>query len=195
MPSAPQYFISKHLIITLLLSLSYLPDSHAQDNGRVATQTEQTTTVYKVINPDGSVSFSDQPAARSETLEISPVPTVPALSPQQINNAYQEQPQASQPVAYYQNLNIVSPADQSSFNSGSGDVSVVLEISPALANGHEVELRLDNKVIKRGSQTQFMIPTVSRGTHSIHAKILSPSGKVLKEASSTFTLHRPSILR
>ena len=195
--SAPYCVTWKSLIPSLLFVFSILPVSHAQESDLETKQSGAKTTVYKVVNPDGSVSFSDQPGASSEILQIESVPTIPALSPQKINNADSQQrdAQVNTPATSYQSLSIVSPADQSAFNSGSGDVSVLLELSPGLANGHEIELRLNNKVVKRGSQTQFTLPAVDRGTHTLQARIISPAGEVLKEAYSSFTLHRPSILR
>lgn len=196
MYSAPILPNKKQLLPTFLLCVCVLPVSLAQESEQMHRQSGTATTVYKTVNPDGSISFSDQPAASSETLHVEPVPTVPSLSPEQINNAYTEQGETKAPtLSYYQNFTITAPADQSAFNSGSGDVGVVLEIYPGLSSSHEIELRMDNKLIKRGNQMQFTIPGVSRGTHTLQARILSASGQVLKETTSSFTLHRPSVLR
>jgi hypothetical protein len=192
-------FTSRPLLSFLLLGLYLTPlPAFSQENGNQANQPEKTTTIYKVVNPDGSVSFSDQPAARAETLQVAPVPTVPALNPEQISKArqgVQTQTQSQTDISIYESFSVLSPADQSAFNSGSGDVSVVLELYPGLLNGHEIELRMDQKLINRGSQMQVTIPAVDRGTHTLEARVLSSSGKVLKETRSIFTLHRPTIRR
>ena len=184
------------LVPGLVISLSlYASTALAQESTGNSKQKDPLTTIYKNVGPDGSITFSDQPSGQSETLLIEPVPTVPALKPEQILKSKESTQDSRTDAIGYNTFNILSPADQSAFNSGSGDLSVLMEISPALASGHLIELRMDQELIDRGKELQVSIPNVDRGTHRLQARIVSSSGEILKEANSSFTMHRPSIQR
>lgn len=197
--SASQRFLNTLVVLKTVQPIPVLALSLCLISGlstaEEASQQESTTTVYKNVGPDGSVTFSDQPAPQSEILQIAPVPTVPALKPEQIAETKNTRQPPQTDATAYDTFNILSPADQSAFNSGSGDVSVLLEISPALSSGHQIELRMDQKLIDRGNELQVSIPNVDRGTHHLQARIISSSGQVIKEANASFTMHRPSIRR
>jgi hypothetical protein len=156
-----------------------------------ANEHEELTTVYKVIGADGSVSFSDQPKAESETIMVPPISTVPAITPGK--STYSSEAQVNKPYNRYHSLSILAPADNSAFYSGSGDVDVLLDIQPALIDGDEIQIFLDGQLIQSDNQIQSRLQTISRGTHELQVKLVSSSGKIHKEAASTFTVHRPSI--
>jgi hypothetical protein len=150
------------------------------------------TTVYKVVGSDGSVSFSDQPNERSETLMVPPIPTVPAITHSNTNFS-QPTPQKDKPYSRYNLLAVLAPANDSAFYSGSGEVDVILDIKPALIRGDQVQLFLDGQFIQSNNLLQSRLQTVSRGIHELRVKLVSSSGEVYKETVSTFTVHRPSI--
>tara|TARA_R110001592_G_scaffold9288_1_gene49520 strand:+ start:12860 stop:13459 length:600 start_codon:yes stop_codon:yes gene_type:complete len=149
------------------------------------------TKVYKVLGADGSVSFSDQANETSETIMVAPIPTVPAIDPGKIKST--SQPPSDEVYSRYSSLSILAPANDSAFYSGSGDVDILLEIKPALLEGDQIQLFLDGKLIKSDNQIQTTLKTVDRGTHELRVQLVSASGKVQKEATSSFTVHRPSI--
>lgn len=172
-------------LFALLLSVSSLAQQ---------APSEALTKVYKVVGDDGQVTFSDQPNHDSETLLISPVPTVPALQPIDTSGSSEKiSQQQSVTMNAYKNLSILSPANGSAFYSGSGEVDVIVEVEPALVKGDKVQVFLDGQLIKQGSQLQFKLQTVARGTHQLQVKLASSTGKVIKTSQSEFTVHRPSI--
>ncbi len=186
-----------HIMLIGTLSLYALPGK--ADNTSSQAHSDRPTTVYKSINPDGSVSFSDQPVERAETLLIQPVPTVPAYKPETVQKigttSAITQTQTQKDIIPYNNFSFLSPVDQSAFNSGSGDVNVVLALSPALLANHLLELQLDNKVVFKGNDLHTIIPNVDRGSHVLSARIIATDGSTLIESRSRFTVHRPSIKR
>lgn len=166
-----------------------LISNSAQANNK---QTEELTRVYKVLGSDGSVSFSDTPNEKSETVMVAPIPTIPALAPGK--TVYTPQ-QAKPEEVYdrYSSLSILAPANDSAFFSGSGDVDVILEIKPALLESDKIQIFLDGKLVKSDTQIQTRLETVYRGTHELRVKLVSSSGLVHKESTSTFTVHRPRV--
>lgn len=177
----------KHLWAIIMCTFLGVAFCHAEDN-----KPENLTTVYKTIGTDGKITFSDQPIKNSETLIVPPVPSIPALSPIQ-NSVAPKTSDYDDQQARYTSLSILSPANDAAFYSGSGEVDVVLDIQPSLIVGDKVQLFLDNTLIQEAKSLQAKLQSTSRGTHQLTAKIISSSGKILKEKTSTFTVHRPSI--
>ena len=149
------------------------------------------TKVYKVIGADGSVSFSDQPEAESETILVPPISTVPAITPGK--TALITEVKEDKSYNRYHSLEIIAPANNSAFYSGSGDVDVLLDVQPALIDGDKIQIFLDGQLMSSNNDIQSRLQTISRGTHELRVKLISNLGKVHKEVFSTFTLHRPSI--
>lgn len=181
--------LSMPMFCALFFALVFVPmNSQANENNAA----DELTRVYKVIGEDGSVSFSDQPKAESETLMIPPISTVPAISPGKASFPSQAD-KNNKPYQRYHSLSVLAPANNSAFYSGSGEIDVLLDIKPALLSGDQIQIFLDGQLIQSNDQIQSRLQTVSRGTHELSVKLVSQSGKVYKESSSTFTVHRPSI--
>lgn len=155
-----------------------------------ADESEGLTTVYKVVDADGSVSFSDQPKAESEAILVPPIATVPAITPGR--EAHTTGIKVDKPYNRYHSLAILAPANNSAFYSGSGEVDVLLDIQPALIEGDQIQIFLDGQLVPSNNEIQSRLQMISRGLHELQVKLVSKLGKVHKEAFSTFTVHRPS---
>lgn len=179
----------RFVLLLNLLCLSLFTNTLAYaENSPAATK------VYKVVNKDGSISFSDQPQSNAETLMVEPVATVPAFSPLPSNSSNSVNlPNTQINSNRYSNFQIIAPAHDSAFYSGSGEVEVILDAQPKLHDGDIVEIWLDGAKIYSGKTLQTRIDTAARGTHSLSAKVLGASGQLFKESTIQFTVHRPSI--
>ena len=151
---------------------------------------EETTTVYKRIMPDGSVSYSDQASDQSETMEVAPVPTVPALETAPSRQQRSASPKTGE---VYQLLRVASPEHDSAFYSGNGSMTIDVEIEPALRRGHSLQLILDGQLISTQNSPNFALDLVDRGTHTVQINAIDRRGKIIKSAQSRFTIHRPIV--
>lgn len=153
----------------------------------------ESTTVYKTVNPDGSITYSDQPSGYAEKLEVQPVPTVPAIKvPRKTFSASNKETKRS---GTYTSLEILSPGHDTAFYSGNGDVNVSVLLEPALSNGHQFQYSLDGRVVATQAASSLMLNTLDRGTHSVSVAVIDRESKVVLSRSSTFTVHRPSVNR
>jgi hypothetical protein len=178
------------LLAICICQAAYSAPLQTASSQAMPAQATGETTVYKVTRPDGSVSFSDHAESGAKKLSIPPVITLPAI--QLIQNKKISPLTQSSPNTY-SSLTIVNPLEGSSFHSGSGNITVTIEISPKLMPNDLLQYQLDGKTLSSQKSTQLIIPTVDRGAHSISISIIDKNGKKLKSASSTFTVHRPSI--
>jgi len=153
--------------------------------------------VYKWVQPDGSVVYSDRapventaPTELPELQEIK-MPPPPPPSPDSPASA---PPQQSQRTAYTK-LQISAPADQSAFRNNAGQVTVKLDLEPALQEGDAIAVVLDGKEVGQGKSTALSLSNVDRGTHTLGAVVKDAQGGTLISATPiTFTLQRTSVL-
>ena len=147
------------------------------------------TTVYKWVDAQGVVHYSDQPHPNAQKLEVRGAQTFSALPlPQSSAAPAVEQ---TQPAAAYDSCSIAQPGDQQMLMNVYRATAVV-QTSPALRPGDQVHLFVDGKQIQ-GSGTSFTFP-VFRGQHSVQAVIEDSTGQIVCETSSvTFFVHQPSI--
>lgn len=167
-----------------LICLGLLSAAALADNGG-------TTTVYKWVDAQGVVHYSDQPHPNAQKLEVRGAQTFSAL-PLPATTSSMPAPQEAQPsAAAYQGCTISQPTDQQMLMNVY-QATAVVEASPQLRNGDEVRLFVDGKQIS-GSGTSFTFPVV-RGQHSVQAVIEDSTGQIVCETSTvTFFVHQPSV--
>jgi Domain of unknown function (DUF4124) len=154
--------------------------------------------VYKWVQPDGSVMYSDRPpvenAAPAELPGVQEI-KMPPPPPPSTDNGSNIQSGETQTVAYTK-LEIAEPADQSTFRNNAGRVNVKLDVEPALQEGDVVAIFLDGKEIGQGKSTTLSLSNVDRGTHTLKAIVKNSQGStVISAAPITFTLQRTSVLQ
>ena len=162
-----------------LLSATALAD----DSGR--------TIVYKWVDAQGVVHYSDQPHPNAQKMEVRGAQTfsAPPAGQSPSESAPEETQQPSGPA--YQSCAIAQPGDQQMLMNAYQTTAVV-QTSPPLREGDQVHLFVDGKQIS-GSGTSFTFP-VFRGQHSVQAVIEDSTGQIVCETSTiTFFVHQPSV--
>jgi hypothetical protein len=163
-------------------SLGLLCATALADNG--------TTTVYKWVDAQGVVHYSDQPHPNAQKLEVRGAQTFSSMPlPASPTSSTPVENQPSGPA--YDSCSIAQPTDQQMLMNVYSTTAVV-QTSPPLRSGDQVHLFVDGKQIQ-GSSTSFSFP-VFRGQHSVQAVIEDSTGQIVCETSTvTFFVHQPSI--
>lgn len=149
--------------------------------------------VYKVIQPDGTVEFTDAPPPDEPAREIhvEPINTIEAPSVP-VEGGGQS---ASTSEQGYTEFRITSPDDDAAIRDNAGNVNVDLSLKPALRSGDEIDLLLDGQSVGGGKKTAITLTQMDRGTHSLQAVVKDSSGKVVARSNTvTFTLQRRSAI-
>lgn len=149
-------------------------------------------TVYKTVDEDGNVIFSDQPSDGAEQIELQELQTIknpntPRLPPR--NTAAQ----APDPAEYYQAISIISPAEGEGYRNNAGNLNVRLSLQPALKPGHKFVIKLDGEEIASGTALSATVENVDRGTHSLSAAVVDTGGNSLISTTSSFSMLRVSL--
>ena len=153
--------------------------------------------IFRTVDENGNVVFSDVPPSpdqTSESITVDPVNTfdAPAVAtPPAGASADVEVPE----VEHYNSLTILAPANDTTVRENAGNVTVAVALNPSLRAGDRLVLYMDGKQSQvRAQGTSFRLENVDRGTHTIGVRVLDDAGNVAAEApTSTFTLQRVSI--
>ena len=148
--------------------------------------------VYKHVDEEGNVTFSDQPAPDAERIEINQTNTT---APPPANLYPSPPPPEPTDTAPAYELAITSPANETIIPRGPGNFSVTASVSPSLEGGHLLQLMMDGEP-REGPQrnTSWNLTNVFRGEHTIQVAVFDSDGKQLNisEGIKVFVF-RPSI--
>ena len=143
--------------------------------------------VYKKVNPDGSVEYSDTPQNEAdEPIKLKPVQTItlpplPTASP----------PKSVKPKAFkYERISIVSPKDDEGIRSNNGDFTAKGELIPGLQRDqeHHIQWLLDGKDVPGANGLTLNLKNLDRGTHQLQLRVINFDGKAEIE-TPTISFH------
>lgn len=135
----------------------------------LATAPTMAQTVYKVVDEQGNVTFTDTPpsSAIAEEQSINATNTTPA--PQRNGDSTSADSEAARAVDSQSfETRITAPADQATIPMGPGNFVVEVAVSPALGPGENLVLTLDGAAVG-APQTgaSWQLTNVFRGEHRL----------------------------
>jgi hypothetical protein len=147
--------------------------------------------IYKHVDEDGNVTFSDTPSEDAQRIEVNPTNTTqppPA-------NAFPALPPEPEPVAgeSYE-VAITSPANETIIPRGPGNFSVTASVSPSLGPDHKLQLMMDGSPREEPqTSTAWDLTNVFRGEHNLQVAIIDAEGEQLGISEPvTVFVFRPS---
>ena len=128
------------------------------------------STIYRSVDPDGHVTFSD--------VASEPGATRLALAPGNLVGMRLPPPRATPQVGAPDTVEpdrevaIVSPAHDAAVRSNNGALTVVGRSEPALLPTEMAELLLDGTVVGRARRPTFYLANLERGTHELLLRVV-----------------------
>jgi hypothetical protein len=160
----------------------------------VACTLAVSATVYKWVDENGVVHYSDQPHENAQKVPLKAPQTYTApKTPAPPVEPFTKPAQKSAPV--YQSCAISEPADDQVFMNTS-IVTAGVTVQPAIRPGDTAVVTLDGQRIPGvpANGGQFTISPVDRGTHSLQMVVQDPSGApVCTSSTVTFHVRQPSL--
>jgi hypothetical protein len=152
-------------------------------------------TVYRWVDEDGVVHYSDQPHANAEKLQVH---AAQGYKPAALDTpaAGGGGGAAGAAPAPYRGCAIVQPQDGQAF-ANVDSLTVVVRTDPVLHQGDKVYVTVDGQALNSGNPTgsQFVLSPVERGTHTAQAQVKDTGGAVQCQTPPvTFEVHQNSIL-
>ena len=183
----------------------------------------QAASVYRWVDSDGQIHYSDHPTAGSEPIELRGSSVYTPRELPDINRDDEVEPtdeeveptdEGAEPTdeeaepageeeglegeeVVYESLRVVVPDNDETVRSNEGEVRVSIELQPGLAQGHKIRIYLDgNKASGELPSTQVTLQNVERGTHSLAVAVVDATGReLIRSPVSNFHLRRLAVLK
>ncbi|MGS2744861.1 DUF4124 domain-containing protein [Halomonas sp. LS-001] len=140
-------------------------------------------TVYRVVDEQGRVTFTDNPDQGGEAVELAPLQSVsasPAASSRTRPSARPSSP--GQPFMPYDRFEIAYPRPEARVDT---TTQVEVAVSPALREDHQMRLRLNGEVSQTALHSDaFWLANLPAGVHQLQAELLDAQGRVRHQTSS-----------
>ncbi len=151
--------------------------------------------VYQSVGPDGTLIFTDVPSPNSVKVQIKPLPTLPF--PTKDKNTKQQATKDNITKKAYESIQIISPAQDTTFRGNTEQLQIVASLSPRLQQGHSVQLFSNGTAVSElQNSTSFTLKDMHRGSHTLSVKVVDTKGHVLLSSPPiTIYMHRPSVLQ
>jgi hypothetical protein len=153
---------------------------------------------YTWTDENGQVHYSDRPYPGATPIQLrgaqgysAPAAVSPAGAAPESTS-----PQGAAATRPYNVFNVLQPSQQETLWNTGSVLDVQVDLSPGLQQGHHLGAYLDGQLIDVGARsTQFQLPDVFRGLHTLQAVVLDTTGReVLRSLAVTFIVQQTSIL-
>jgi len=151
--------------------------------------------LYRWVDADGIVHYSDRPAPGAEKVQIASAQTYKSTPVRSSGSVSRPAPLLNPPK--YKRVEVTRPTDGQSFVDSTGKVDAAVAVDPSLASNHQLWFLIDGT-----RQPEPAGPTldgsfeVARGTHTLAAVITDEQGRELvTSAPVTFYVLQHSIAK
>lgn len=149
--------------------------------------------VYKKVNEDGSITYTDSsPEENAEEMDLPELQVVPARKTTYSSTRSSNKKPEETPV--YKNLRMVEPEPDQTYWGTGGTMSVQMATDEPLKEGYELRYYYDGVLISTSPSMTQILTEVFRGAHTVKAELIDPNGRVLSSAGPvTFHMKQQSI--
>jgi hypothetical protein len=150
------------------------------------------TTLYRWVDAQGVVHYSDTPQPGAQAVDVHSAQTYRA--PPAPKGTTASQPAAAPAASTSYQCSIVSPSPEQSFYSPE-TVAISVSVNPALAGGDQVLVYVDGTALPSSSGQGYQLSQPERGPHTVSAMVRGADGKTACTAAPvTFDVQKPSLL-
>ena len=163
--------------------------------GLLAAFTVQAAVIYRWVDADGVVHYSDQSSPGAEKI-VTAVPSAPAAGgARNATGAIAPAQRTAQGGLNYTDFTITSPSQEQTF-FGDDVVAVHLNLIPSLRPNQSITWHLNGKQLDfPPNAVSFALPRLDRGTYSLAATITDQQTSESETSNNvTFYVRQPSAL-
>lgn len=156
------------------------------------------TEVYRWVDSDGVVHYSDRPKEGAERMQLQEAQTfsAPPVRARRESAGADDAEDADDAAAEtYRTLEIVRPGQEEVLWNTGGQLDVSMRVEPRLQIGHRVSLYLNDQAVEvRPGSLQAQLTEVPRGVHVLRAEVRDRTGTVvIRSQPRTFVVQQTSI--
>jgi len=153
--------------------------------------------IYRWVDAGGNVVYGDTPPKTSSAKKVAlPILTVAdSFTPPPPTAVGQPEQKPEDSPNNYTRFKVSSPEANGSVFANDGNLTVTLDIEPALTGGDSIKLYLDSKQVADGVGTSFPLSNIERGSHTVFAVVSNSAGDIVQNTETVmFQVQRASIL-
>ena len=162
----------------------------------LAAVASATTIIYKWVDENGVVHYSDQPHPNAQKLEVEGVQTYSSKSAAARPPASTESETPAQGAPSYRGCAIAQPLDQQNLQNAES-VFIRVQTDPVVRRGDQIFISMDGQALNGGLATgmSYNVSPIDRGAHTVQAQVKDREGQTLCQTPPvTFYVHQPSLL-
>ncbi len=145
--------------------------------------------IYKTVDKDGNVLFSDTPSPGAEEVELPEIQIIKSIKLEDLPS-FPVLDKVEKGEERYQSITIIEPEESTGLRSNSGDFKISVALEPALKASHRLVITMDGEEVANGVATSISIQNADRGTHQLEARVVDTEDETLISTNSSFTLLR-----
>ena len=156
--------------------------------------------VYKVVDKDGNVTFTDQPPGDgSKPIKLAPISVIEAPEYKKAPEPTDEEGAEKElSLSYlrkiYRDFAIISPVQEESVWKPDGPIAVAWSVRTAIQPGMKVTLFLDGANHVTTEQPMIPLSGLDRGEHTVKAELRDSKNRVIATAETvTFFVRQPNL--
>jgi Domain of unknown function (DUF4124) len=153
-------------------------------------------TVYRWVDENGVVHYSDQPHPNAEKMQVHAAQTYKPSALDTPSGGGGGGSSSSSSASSYRGCAVVQPQDGQAY-ANVDSLTVVVQTDPQLHQGDRVYVMIDGQAVNGGAPTgaQFVLSPVERGSHTAQAQVKDAGGAIMCQTPTvTFEVHQNSIL-
>lgn len=148
--------------------------------------------IYRHVDADGKVSYTDQPPADAESVDLPPANVLEmGIRPAPVPENPPEKAVPAGPVPY---TSLVVDGPTGTLSNPTDPVSIGAISEPPLQEGHRLVLLHNGAEAKGDGSGMLTFPWIDRGEHTFIAEIRDAAGKLLiRSQPHVFVVFRSSV--
>jgi len=170
---------------TFLLSHTVVAEQSKQPESTQKTQTTQK--LYRVVDKNGNVSYSDAPSPGAKEVVMQEVPSInlkpPKIEFEEIEIRGRSDSKSNND--HYTSIKFLIPEQDGVIRNNGGVATLTASLEPGLFNGHYLKFYLDGKMIGQ-QQKALSITTenVEYGPHTASYTVVEANGTIIQQSDT-----------
>lgn len=167
------------VLISLLLSLALSAYTSAE--------------VYKTVDKNGRVTYTDVPPANTEAkpIELKSINSIPAAT---VTPPTDAQPSNNTQGAQNYQVQILAPENGITLMPDQRSITISISLSSSLENDDMLIYKIDDSTLAKTSEMSYIIAEPPRGEHSLTVEVVNSEGKSLAQSNAiTVFVMRPLV--
>lgn len=176
----------KLIFFTFLAAGSVAQVSYAEEQ-KTKSPTEETKKLYKVVDQNGKVHYSDQPSTGAEEIKTDKVTTIKMTKTKVDFVATDDENQVTRDpnAEYYDFIGFQNLVNEGVIRNNGGSVTLSVKIEPNLSKSHFIKFFIDGELIKE-QQKELTITAqgIEYGEHNAYFTVVSRTGALVQQSET-----------